>query len=211
LVMSGEKLLVVMNAELAVAIQHDAGIENSPTPVIPFGDAASDENAVPARKRGHGGDEGAVGHMFGERAAMLRGIEQVAGVHAFRQHNELGALAHRLIHQLRGNLDIVLDVAEASERLGRRGAEALLHHILPVETPDAGRSLVGDLALEHVEQWLFSSTKRGSMTLSVLRGHGRSMSTKSATRVGRRVRSSTRFASCTASSRSCETNSVVVL
>src|SRR5206468_9644600 len=55
----------------------------------------------PARKSGHGGDEGAVGHVFGKRAAMLGGIEQVAGVHAFRQHDELGALAHRLVHQLR--------------------------------------------------------------------------------------------------------------
>ena len=64
---------------------------------------------------------------------MLGGIEQVAGVHAFRQHDQLGALAHGVVDQLRCETDIVLDVAEAGESLGGGGTETpFLHCILPL-------------------------------------------------------------------------------
>src|SRR4029077_544959 len=129
-------------------------------------------------------------------------------------------------------LDVVLDVAEAGQGLGDGGTETLfLHWILPLRGAGIRRSVGDQFAIwrwKTARQWLLSATKRGSITLSVLRGQGRSMSTKSATRVGRprrgratptrspprvvrRVSSRTWLASCTASSRSCETSSVVVL
>ena len=133
LVMGGEKLLVVVDRDLALAIEHDAGIEDPPSGRIPFGDAAGDEDAVPARVRRHRGDEAAVRHGLGERAAMLGGIEQIAGVHAFRQHHQLSALAQRIVHELRRKLDVVLDVAEAGQGLGGGGTETLLlHWVLPL-------------------------------------------------------------------------------
>ena len=44
---------------------------------------------------------GPSGTRFSELAAVLGRIEQIAGVHALRQHHQFGALAHRLLHQLR--------------------------------------------------------------------------------------------------------------
>jgi hypothetical protein len=64
---------------------------------------------------------------------MLGGIEQIAGVHTFRQHHQLRALAQRVVHELRHDLDIVLDVAEAGQGLGGGGTETLLlHWVLPL-------------------------------------------------------------------------------
>src|SRR6516165_1304240 len=209
LIMGGEKLLVVVNGHFAPAVEHNSGIEQPSAGGVPFGDPAGDENVVLARKRGHCGHEGAIGHGLGERAAMVGRIEQIAGVHALRQHHELGALSHRLVHQLRGDFDIVLDIAEPGERLGGSGAETFLLHRISPRRIFGGRQWTIS-RWKTARQWLLSSTKRASITLSVRRGHGRSISTASATRVGRRVSSKTRLASCTASSRSCETSNVVV-
>ena len=143
LVVGGEKLLVVVDRDLALAIEHDAGIEDVLAARIPLGDAAGDEDIVLARERRHRRDEASLRHRLGERAAMLGGIEQIAGVHAFRQHapaQRPGAAAS--FDELRRELDVVLDVAEAGQGLGGGGTETLLlHWILPLRGAGIRRSL----------------------------------------------------------------------
>src|SRR5262249_56735975 len=61
------------------------------------------------------------------------------------------ALAHRLVHKLGGNFDIVFDVAEPSERLGGRSAKAFLVHDNPSLGCTGPIPSVRDLTLENVE------------------------------------------------------------
>ena len=80
-------------------------------------------------ERGQRRYERPVGHGFREFAAMRGRIEQVAGVHAFRKHDQLGALPDGVLHILGGDGDVVVKVPKPGECLHRGGAKTALRHI----------------------------------------------------------------------------------
>ena len=86
---------------------------------------------------------------------------------------------------------IVLDIAEAGESLGGGGPETpFLHCMFPLRGAGIRRS-IGDLTLKHSKAMALERHEARIDHAFGVTGHGRSISTKSATRVGRRVRSRT--------------------
>ena len=56
-------------------------------------------------------------------------FEQIAGIHAFREYDQLGALANRVFNILRSQTDIVVEISEPGECLYRGGAKTARRHV----------------------------------------------------------------------------------
>ena len=129
LVVRGEELLVVMDCELTVRIEEHAAIEELSAFRVFLGDAARDMDAMLLGELGHRLHIASV-DRFRKLRAMLRGIEQIARVHAFGKNDEPRAEPYRLLGMARQQLDVRVEIAEYRKRLHDRGAITFDCHVI---------------------------------------------------------------------------------
>ena len=140
---------------------------------------------------------------YAARAAEIRGrwvdLEEVAYAHHDHDH-EHGAL---VVEDEAGNVEAQVLIDALQALLAERGLLSPAEFSREIEKSEASSVHLG-------ARIVFSKVKPGLVRLSVVRGRGRAMAMRSATRVGRRVSMSTSSASWIASSRSWLTRMVVI-